>query len=55
MSSAKKKEAKSGVKTISGLKKGARYYVQARAWKLDSAGKKVYGDWGSAKAVTIRK
>lgn len=27
------------------LKKGRAYYVRARGWQLDSAGKKVYGSW----------
>lgn len=27
------------------LKKGKVYYVRARGWRLDSAGKKVYGSW----------
>ncbi len=31
--------------TLSKLKKGKTYYVRARGWRLDSAGKKVYGAW----------
>lgn len=30
---------------LSKLKKGKTYYVKARGWRLDSAGKKVYGSW----------
>lgn len=55
MKLSKKVLTKSTKKTISGLKAGKKYYVQARAYKLDSAKKKVYGKWSKKKAVTIRK
>lgn len=55
MKSSKKKEIKTTSKVISGLKKDVTYYVQVRAYQLDSAGKKVYGDWSRVKTVTIRK
>lgn len=55
LKSSKKKETKSVSKVLSGLKKGNVYYVQARAYQLDSAGKKVYGDWSKTKKVSIRK
>ncbi len=55
MSSAKKKMISSNKKIISGLRAGKTYYVQARAYKLDSKKNKVYGKWGRAKKVTIRK
>lgn len=45
----------STTKTISKLKKGKKYYVQVRAYKTDSAGKKVYGKWSQTKKITIRK
>lgn len=55
MKSAKKVLANTAKKTISGLKAGKRYYVQARAYKLDSANKKVYGKWSATRKVTIQK
>lgn len=55
MSSAKKVLAPSNKKTISGLKAGKVYYVQARAYKLDSKKKKIYGKWSNVKAATIQK
>ena len=55
MKSSKKALTKSTKKTISGLKAGNKYYVQVRAYKLDSAKKKVFGKWSKKKAVTIRK
>lgn len=55
MKSSKKVLTKSTKKTISGLKAGNKYYVQVRAYKLDSTKKKVYGKWSKKKAVTIRK
>lgn len=55
MKSSKKVLTKSTKKTISGLKSGRKYYVQVRAYRLDSAKKKVYGKWSKTKAVTIRK
>lgn len=42
-------------KTISKLKKGKTYYVRIRAYKLDSAGNKIYGKWSTVQRVTIRK
>ncbi len=41
--------------TLSGLKKGRTYYVRVCAYKLDSKKGKVYGKYGAAKKVTIRK
>ena len=37
------------------LKKGKTYYVKVRAYKLDSAGKKVYGAYSKAGKAEIRK
>lgn len=37
-------------KTLSGLKKNKKYYVKVRAYKLDSAGKKVYSKYCSVKS-----
>ena len=53
MNSAKKVQTKSNKKTLSGLKTGETYYIQVRAYKLDSAKNKVYGKWSSTKTVAI--
>lgn len=36
------------------LTKGRYYYVKVRAYKLDSAGDKIYGSWSNKKKVKIR-
>lgn len=41
--------------TITRIKKGRKYYVKARAYKLDSEGKKIYGKYSAVKNVTVRK
>lgn len=41
--------------SIKKLKKGTTYYVRVRAYKKDSAGKKIYGLWSTAKNVAITK
>ena len=41
--------------TISKLKKGKTYYVRVRAYKLDSAGKKVYSKYSKAIKVKVKK
>lgn len=41
-------------KKVKSLKKGTTYYVKARAYKLDSAGKKVYGSYSSVKHAKIK-
>ncbi|MDO5291928.1 MAG: InlB B-repeat-containing protein [bacterium] len=41
--------------TVKSLKKNSKYYVQVRAYKVDSTGKKVYGKWSATKTVTIKK
>lgn len=55
MKSAKKVQTSSAKKTISGLKAGTRYYVQVRAYKLDSTKAKIYGKWSKSKKVTTGK
>lgn len=55
MSSAKKVLVSSNKKTISHLRAGKIYYVQARAYKLDSKKNKVYGKWSPVKSATVRK
>ena len=37
------------------LKKGRTYYVKVRAYKVDSAKKKVYGAYSKTKSVKIVK
>lgn len=54
MSSVKTKQGSSKSIKVSGLKKKTIYYLQARAYKLDSYGNKVYGSW-SAKAKVRTK
>ena len=41
--------------TIKSLKKGKTYYVRVRAYKIDSAGKKVYGKYTTVKKVKVSK
>lgn len=55
MKSSKKVLTKTTKKTISGIRAGKKYYVQVRAYKLDSAKEKVYSKWSKTKAITIRK
>lgn len=42
-------------KTITGLKKGKKYYVKVRAFITDSTGKRIYGPYSSVKTVCIKK
>ncbi len=55
MKSAKSASTSSTAKTLTKLKKNRKYYVQVRAYKKDSRGKKVYGAWSGRKAITVRK
>ncbi len=48
------KSAKKTSLTIKKLKKGKTYYIRVRAYKMDGK-KKVYGNWGAAKKVKIKK
>ena len=41
--------------TLKNLKKGKRYYVKVRAYRLDSEKNKVYGSYSSVKSVVIKK
>ena len=41
--------------TIKNLKKGKTYYVRVRAYKKDSAGKKVYSKYSNVKKLKISK
>lgn len=42
-------------KTVKSLKKGKTYYVKVRAYKVDSANKRVYGKYSAVKKVKIKK
>lgn len=56
MKSAKKVTTKSTSTTIKKLTKGKRYYVQVRAYKVDSTGKKIYSKAQSSKvSLKIKK
>lgn len=37
------------------LKKGKKYYVRVRAYKLDASKQKVYGSWSKVKSIKIKK
>ena len=53
--SVKKWETASAGKTVAGLKKNTVYYVRIRAYRPDSAGKKVYGTYSAkTKGYTVR-
>lgn len=54
MKAAKTKTTTKKNLTLSGLKSKKRYYVQVRAYKKDSTGKKIYGAWSTVKAVKIK-
>ena len=54
MSRAKTSSFTSTSKKISGLKAKTNYYVQVRAYKADSKGKKIYGAWSAAKKVKTK-
>ena len=41
--------------TINKLKKGRTYYVKARGYAVDSAGKKVYGSYSPVKSLKLKK
>ncbi len=53
-SGTKKILTKSLNKTIKKLKKGKTYYVRVRAYKIDSAGKRVYGAYNTKKTIKIK-
>ncbi len=55
LKSAKTVVTKTTSATIKSLKKNKTYYVQVRAYKLDSAGNKIYGSWSSTSSVKIKK
>lgn len=53
-SKTKKVTVKSTNKTLSGLKKNTVYYVKVRAYKVDSAGQKIYGKYSTVKKVRTK-
>lgn len=55
MKSAKAVKLTSTSTSVTSLTKNKTYYVQVRAYKLDSAGNKIYGSWSSIKSVKIKK
>ncbi len=55
MKSAKKIKSTSTTKTVSKLKKGKTYYVQIRAFKLNTAGNRVYGKWSDVKKIKLKR
>jgi uncharacterized repeat protein (TIGR02543 family) len=54
MKGAKTVSTTSLTRNISKLTSKKTYYVQVRAYKLDSAGKKVYGNWSKTKAIKVK-
>lgn len=54
MKSAEKTTVKKTSATLKKLKKGKTYYVKMRAYRTDSAGKKVYGKYSAVKQVKIK-
>ena len=55
MQKAKTKRKATATITIGSLKKGTTYYVRARAYKIDSQGKRVYGAWSGTKKIKVKK
>lgn len=53
-SATKKKVVLSESVILKGLKKRKTYYVRVRAYKIDSAGKKVYGKYSVVKKVKVK-
>ncbi|BBF42950.1 beta-galactosidase [Lachnospiraceae bacterium KM106-2] len=53
MKSAKLTTTSNTSKTINKLKKNTKYYIQVRAYALDSTKNKVYGDWSSKKSIKV--
>ena len=51
----KKTTTNSLTKTLTKLVKGKTYYVKVRAYKVNSAGKYVYGAYSSVKKVVVKK
>lgn len=52
--SAKTKTTTKRTYTFSSLKQGKKYYAKVRAYKVAN-GKKIWGNWSNAKAVTVKK
>lgn len=41
-------------KTVKKLKSGTRYYVKVRAYKMDSANKRIYGSYSKAATIKVK-
>lgn len=41
-------------KTVKKLKSGSRYYVKVRAYKMDSANKRIYGSYSKAATIKVK-
>lgn len=54
MSSANSVAVTGTQKTMQKLKSGKKYYVQVRAYKIDSSKSKVYGSWSTVKSVKVK-
>ena len=54
MKNAKIKTVAGKTVTIKNLKSKKTYYVQARSYAKNAAGKKIYTAWTKAKAVKVR-
>lgn len=54
MGNSKVVSSKGTEKTVTGLKKGKKYYVQVRAYKMDSTGGKVYAGWSAKETVKVK-
>ena len=54
MTGAKKVSTTKTTATIKKLSKNTKYYVQVRAYKLDSAKKMVYGSWSKKVSVKVK-
>ena len=56
MDAAKKVKVSSREKTIPGLKKGQKYYVQVRMYQKESvSGRISYGAWSKKRSVTVKR
>lgn len=53
--SVKKLTTKATSKTVKSLHKSRTYYIKVRAYKIDSAGEKIYGSYSSIRKVKVEK
>lgn len=50
----KEVKASARAKTIAGLAAGKKYYIRMRAYRVDSMGNRVYGEYGAVKSVKVK-